>query len=66
MSFTIYDSYFLIEIKSLFERIKVEENINNYRTRPVVRVYASLKIEPEIINLEQQSCSLVDNTRVAW
>ncbi|XP_025095116.1 integrin alpha-8-like isoform X4 [Pomacea canaliculata] len=35
------------------------------KTRPVVRVYASLKIEPEIINLEQQSCSLVDNTRVA-
>ncbi|XP_055959156.1 integrin alpha-V isoform X2 [Patella vulgata] len=35
------------------------------RTRPVVRVVASLKIEPEMINLEKRSCSLVDDTRVA-
>ncbi|ESO98544.1 hypothetical protein LOTGIDRAFT_239025 [Lottia gigantea] len=35
------------------------------RTRPVVRVTASLKIEPEMVNLEKRSCSLVDDTRVS-
>ncbi|KAK7477963.1 hypothetical protein BaRGS_00030792, partial [Batillaria attramentaria] len=35
------------------------------KTRPVVRVYASLHIDPTDINLELKSCSLVDDTRVA-
>ncbi|XP_067649238.1 integrin alpha-8-like [Haliotis asinina] len=34
------------------------------RTRPVVRVYASLKIDPVIINLDHRSCSLIDDKRV--
>nr|AVP12651.1 integrin alpha 2 [Littorina littorea] len=35
------------------------------KTRPVVRVYASLRIDPKDINIEQKSCSLMDDTRVA-
>ncbi|KAL8622410.1 hypothetical protein ACOMHN_041738 [Nucella lapillus] len=34
------------------------------RTRPVVQVYASLRIEPKDINLEQRSCSLMNDNRV--
>ncbi|CAL1533806.1 unnamed protein product [Lymnaea stagnalis] len=35
------------------------------RTRPVVRVFASLKLDPLIIDLDTQSCGLADGTRVA-
>ncbi|BFZ02521.1 hypothetical protein BsWGS_05560 [Bradybaena similaris] len=34
------------------------------RTRPVVRVFASLNLQPEMINLDIKSCSLADGTRV--
>lgn len=35
------------------------------RTRPVVRLYASLRIEQDELDLEQKSCQMVDGTRVA-
>ncbi|XP_041365809.1 integrin alpha-V-like [Gigantopelta aegis] len=34
------------------------------RTRPVVRVTASLKIDPDMINLDTKSCTLIDDTRI--
>ncbi|XP_076460948.1 integrin alpha-8-like isoform X2 [Babylonia areolata] len=35
------------------------------KARPVVQVFASLRIEPKDINLEQKSCSLMDDSRVS-
>ena len=40
--------------------------IHNSRSRPIIQMTADIALNPEIINLDEQTCNLKDGSPVVW